>query len=104
MGIFSWLRSRQMRDLAGSSSNLVRYRYVDPELQGVEEAAAADLAVLEGKAKGVPDPSRSLLRSRYQDPELEDVEEAAATDLAAMKEENDTSFGPNSPANRDAGF
>ena len=46
MGIFSWLRRRQ-QDLPDPEPSLVRYRYEDPALEDIEDAAAADVAAVE---------------------------------------------------------
>jgi hypothetical protein len=51
MGILSWFRSRRAPDDAGDPAgdqpSLLKYRYEDPSLEPIEEAAAADVARVE---------------------------------------------------------
>jgi hypothetical protein len=49
MGIRSWFRSLRSADVAAEDPppSLIRYRYEDPALEPVEEAAAADVAAVE---------------------------------------------------------
>lgn len=53
MGIRSWLRSLRSEDVQdedvpdGEPSSLIKYRYEDPDLEQVEQAAARDVAAVE---------------------------------------------------------
>jgi hypothetical protein len=49
MGIRSWFRSLRSADVAEEDppQSLIRYRYEDPAFEPVEDAAAADVAVVE---------------------------------------------------------
>ena len=49
MGIRSWLRSLRSEDVpdADEPSSLIKYRYEDPDLEQVEQAAAQDVAAVE---------------------------------------------------------
>jgi len=48
MGILSWFRSLRSADAPDDGgSNLIKYRYEDPDLEPIEEAAAADVAAVE---------------------------------------------------------
>ena len=48
MGIRSWFRSRRSADVPDDGqSSLIRYRYEDPDLEQVEQAAARDVAAVE---------------------------------------------------------
>jgi len=48
MGIRSWFRSRRSEDAPDDGqSSLVKYRYEDPDLEDIEQAAAADVAAVE---------------------------------------------------------
>ena len=48
MGIRSWLRSLRSADGPEDESNsLIKYRYEDPDLEQVEQAAAQDVAAVE---------------------------------------------------------
>jgi hypothetical protein len=52
MGILSWFRSRRSADVPDDEPNsLIKYRYEDPDLESVEQAAAADVAAVEEDAK-----------------------------------------------------
>ena len=51
MGILSWFRSRRSSDVPDQEPSLVRYRYEDPALEEMQEAAAADVAQVEEDAK-----------------------------------------------------
>jgi hypothetical protein len=51
MGIFSWLRPRKSADQPERKRSLIRYRYVDPKLEKIEQDAAADVARVEEDAK-----------------------------------------------------
>jgi hypothetical protein len=49
MGIRSWLRSLRSKDVPDDDepSSLIKYRYEDPDLEQVEQAAAQDVAAVE---------------------------------------------------------
>jgi hypothetical protein len=49
LGILSWFRSRRSADDAPEDgrSSLIKYRYEDPDLEPIEQAAAADVAAVE---------------------------------------------------------
>jgi hypothetical protein len=49
MGIRSWFRSLRSADAGeeDGSHSLIKYRYEDPALEPLEEAAAADVAAVE---------------------------------------------------------
>ena len=52
MGIRSWLRSLRSEDVQedvpdDEPSSLIKYRYEDPDLEQVEQAAAQDVAAVE---------------------------------------------------------
>ncbi len=47
MGILSWLRSLRSTDVPDEPHSLLRPRYEDPDLQEIQEAAAADVAAVE---------------------------------------------------------
>jgi len=48
MGIRSWFRSRNSGDAPEDGrSSLIKYRYEDPDLEPIEEAAAEDVAAVE---------------------------------------------------------
>ena len=48
MGILSWFRSRRSADVPeDGQSSLIKYRYEDPDLEPIEQAAAADVAAVE---------------------------------------------------------
>ena len=48
MGIRSWFRSRRSSDAPDDGrSSLIKYRYEDPDLESVEQAAAEDVAAVE---------------------------------------------------------
>ena len=53
MGIRSWLRSLRSEDVQDEDvpddepSSLIKYRYEDPDLEQVEQAAARDVAAVE---------------------------------------------------------
>jgi hypothetical protein len=49
MGILSWFRSRRSADDTPEDgrSSLIKYRYEDPDLEPIEQAAAADVAAVE---------------------------------------------------------
>lgn len=50
MGILSWfrsLRSRDVPDVPDEPRSLLRSRYEDPDLEEIQEAAAADVAAVE---------------------------------------------------------
>ena len=48
MGIRSWFRSRKSSDVPDvGRSSLIKYRYEDPDLEQVEQAAAQDVAAVE---------------------------------------------------------
>jgi hypothetical protein len=49
MGIRSWFRSLRSADAGEEDgpSSLIKYRYEDPALEPIEEAAAADVAAVE---------------------------------------------------------
>jgi hypothetical protein len=52
MGIRSWLRSLRSVDVPDDRPNsLIKYRYEDPALEQVENAAAQDVAAVEEDAK-----------------------------------------------------
>jgi hypothetical protein len=52
MGIRSWLRSLRSEDIPDDEPNsLIKYRYEDPALEQVENAAAQDVAAVEEDAK-----------------------------------------------------
>jgi len=53
MGIRSWFRSLRSEDIPDEDAppSLLRYRYEDPALEPIEEAAAADVAAVEEDAK-----------------------------------------------------
>ena len=52
MGIRSWLRSLRSVDVPDDKPNsLIKYRYEDPALEQVENAAAQDVAAVEEDAK-----------------------------------------------------
>jgi hypothetical protein len=48
MGILSWFRSRSSADTPDDGrSSLIKYRYEDPDLEPLENAAAEDVAAVE---------------------------------------------------------
>ncbi len=49
MGIRSWFRSLRSADAGEEDgpASLIKYRYEDPALEPIEEAAAADVAAVE---------------------------------------------------------
>jgi hypothetical protein len=48
MGILSWFRSRRSADVPSDERNsLIKYRYEDPDLEPIEQAAAEDVAAVE---------------------------------------------------------
>jgi hypothetical protein len=51
MGIRSWFRSRRSPDIPDDQHSLIKLRYEDPDLEPMEEAAAADVAAVEEDAK-----------------------------------------------------
>ena len=54
MGIRSWLRSLRSEDVTDDDdepSSLIKYRYEDPDLEQVEQAAAQDVAAVEENDK-----------------------------------------------------
>ena len=52
MGIRSWFRSLRSADVPeDGQSSLIKYRYEDPDLEPVEQAAAEDVAAVEEDAR-----------------------------------------------------
>ena len=47
MGILSWFRSLRSPDVPDEPRSLLRDRYEDPDLEEIQEAAAADVAAVE---------------------------------------------------------
>jgi len=48
MGILSWFRSRRSADAPDDGgSNLIKYRYEDPDFEPIQRAAAEDVAAVE---------------------------------------------------------
>ncbi|MGH3197323.1 MAG: hypothetical protein ACRDOH_04555 [Streptosporangiaceae bacterium] len=59
MGIRSWFRSLRSSDDPDEQHSLIKLRYEDPELEPIEEAAAADVAAVEEDAKYFGSDSRA---------------------------------------------